>query len=64
MIRRHDAEIISEQDREPQAKRAASISVRGEGEEPGLLQRVHKARNRAVQVFVGPTQLFNLVDGM
>src|SRR5712691_1152850 len=29
-----------------------------------LLQRVHQARDRAVQILVGPAQLFDLVDGV
>ena len=48
--------------RRPKSGRRSLKSVREMPSE--LLQSVHQTRNRAVQVFVRPAQLFNLVDGV
>src|SRR5882762_559185 len=44
------------------AGEAACASEWREGKVSGLLQCVHQPRDRAVQVFVRPPQLFDLVD--
>src|SRR2546423_8003010 len=55
---------IAEGKRGTLAGGAARVSEYGAENRCGLLQRVHQPRDRAVQVFVRPPQLFDFVDRM
>src|SRR5260370_37774371 len=49
---------------ERKAKGTVCVPRKVTGERRGLLQRIHQARNRAVQILVRAAQFFNLLDGM
>ena len=60
--RNHGAQHLQEESVQHRGRSGLCFGIRREGNVSGLLQCVHQPRDRAVQVFVRPPQLFDLVD--
>ncbi len=60
--RNHGAQHSQKESVQHRGRSGLRFGIRREGKVSGLLQCVHQPRDRAVQVFVRPPQLFDLVD--